>query len=113
MRDLGAAYGEERLPRYTSYPQPTLCLFYRCHQRAGAFMDLLRKVAAERRAAVIVVTHDEKIFDRFDHIDLIRDGRLEQSSRPDESVSRWLGVPIWASGTTIDAECRNDTPDPV
>jgi putative ABC transport system ATP-binding protein len=31
-------------------------------------MDLLRKVATQRRTAVIVVTHDEQIFNRFDHI---------------------------------------------
>jgi putative ABC transport system ATP-binding protein len=40
-------------------------------------MDLLRKVAEEQDAAVIVVTHDEKIFDRFDHIHGLRDGMLE------------------------------------
>jgi putative ABC transport system ATP-binding protein len=40
-------------------------------------MDLLRKVAAEHRTAVIVVTHDEKIFNRFDHIYSLRDGMLE------------------------------------
>ena len=39
-------------------------------------MDLLRKVAAEQSAAVIVVTHDEKIFDRFDAMHVLRDGRL-------------------------------------
>ena len=31
-------------------------------------MDLLRKLAAEQDAAIIAVTHDEKIFDRFDYI---------------------------------------------
>ena len=39
-------------------------------------MDLLRKVATERRTAVIVVTHDEKIFERFDQIYALRDGAL-------------------------------------
>jgi putative ABC transport system ATP-binding protein len=42
-------------------------------------MDLLRKVAVERQAAVIVVTHDEKIFSRFDRMLLLRDGALEQT----------------------------------
>ena len=37
-------------------------------------MDLLRKVAVEHNAAIIAVTHDEKIFDRFDQIFLLRDG---------------------------------------
>ena len=40
-------------------------------------MDLLGKLAREQRAAVIAVTHDEKIFDRFDRLYLLRDGRLE------------------------------------
>jgi putative ABC transport system ATP-binding protein len=40
-------------------------------------MDLLRKVAAEQQASILAVTHDEKIYDRFDHIFYLRDGRLE------------------------------------
>jgi putative ABC transport system ATP-binding protein len=43
-------------------------------------MDLLRKVAVEHRTAVIVVTHDEKIFNRFDDTFLLRDGALEAPS---------------------------------
>lgn len=61
-------------PRIILADEPTAALD---SQRAGAVMDLLRKVATEHRAAVIVVTHDEKIFDRFDHIYGLRDGRLE------------------------------------
>jgi hypothetical protein len=38
-------------------------------------MDLLRKLAVDQSAAVIAVTHDEKIFDRFDHMFMLRDGR--------------------------------------
>jgi putative ABC transport system ATP-binding protein len=45
-------------------------------------MDLLRKVAVEHEAAIIAVTHDEKIFDRFDHIFLLRDGRLARQEAP-------------------------------
>jgi putative ABC transport system ATP-binding protein len=40
-------------------------------------MDLLRKVALDQHAAIIAVTHDEKIFNRFDHIYSLRDGALE------------------------------------
>ena len=40
-------------------------------------MDLLRRIAVEQNAAIIVVTHDEMILDRFDHIFRLRDGRLE------------------------------------
>lgn len=47
-------------------------------QRAGVVMDLLRKVATEQQTAIIVVTHDNKIFDRLDRIFHLRDGRLEQ-----------------------------------
>jgi ABC-type siderophore export system fused ATPase/permease subunit len=36
-----------------------------------------RRLAQEQDAAIIVVTHDEKIFDRFDRIVHLRDGRLE------------------------------------
>ncbi|WP_234819367.1 ABC transporter ATP-binding protein [Sinorhizobium meliloti] len=48
--------------------------------RARTVMDLLRRIAVEQSAAVIVVTHDEMILDRFDHIFRLRDGRLEAAS---------------------------------
>lgn len=66
-------------PRIILADEPTAALD---SQRAGAVMDLLRKVATERRAAVIVVTHDEKIFNRFDHIYALRDGAIEAPQRP-------------------------------
>lgn len=65
-------------PRIILADEPTAALD---SQRAGAVMDLLRKVAVERRTAVIVVTHDEKIFSRFDHIYSLRDGALEAPSQ--------------------------------
>jgi ABC-type lipoprotein export system ATPase subunit len=37
----------------------------------------LRRIAVEQSAAIICVTHDEMILDRFDHIFRLRDGRLE------------------------------------
>ena len=46
--------------------------------RARIVMDLLRRIAVEQSAAIIVVTHDEMILDRFDHIFRLRDGRLER-----------------------------------
>jgi putative ABC transport system ATP-binding protein len=61
-------------PRIVLADEPTAALD---SQRAGAVMDLLSKVAQERRTAVIVVTHDEKIFNRFDQIHMLRDGMLE------------------------------------
>ena len=44
--------------------------------RAGIVMDLLRKLAREQQAAIIAVTHDEKIYDRLDRIYKLRDGLL-------------------------------------
>ncbi|HEV7265798.1 MAG TPA: ABC transporter ATP-binding protein [Falsiroseomonas sp.] len=46
-------------------------------ERAKVVMDLMRQVARERAAAVLVVTHDDKIFDRFDRMVSLRDGRIE------------------------------------
>jgi putative ABC transport system ATP-binding protein len=45
-------------------------------QRAQVVMDLLRRVAAEQRAAIVTVTHDEKIFGRLDRVFHLRDGLL-------------------------------------
>jgi putative ABC transport system ATP-binding protein len=61
-------------PRIILADEPTAALD---SQRAGTVMDLLRKVAQEHQSAVIVVTHDEKIFNRFDHIYTLRDGVLQ------------------------------------
>jgi putative ABC transport system ATP-binding protein len=61
-------------PRIILADEPTAALD---SKRAGIVMDLLRKLAMEQEAAIIAVTHDEKIFDRFDHIFQLRDGRLE------------------------------------
>jgi putative ABC transport system ATP-binding protein len=60
-------------PRIILADEPTAALD---SQRAGIVMDLLRKVAVEQAAAVLVVTHDEKVFDRFDRMLQLRDGRL-------------------------------------
>ena len=50
-------------------------------KRAQIVMDLLRKLAVDQNAAVIAVTHDEKIFDRFDRMFMLRDGRLDDIVR--------------------------------
>jgi putative ABC transport system ATP-binding protein len=60
-------------PRIILADEPTAALD---SKRAGIVMDLLRKVAVEQQAAIIAVTHDEKILDRFDRIFNLRDGRL-------------------------------------
>ena len=61
-------------PRIILADEPTAPLD---SQRARIVMDLLRKIAIEQSAAIICVTHDEMILDRFDHIFRLRDGRLE------------------------------------
>ena len=61
-------------PRIILADEPTAPLD---SQRARIVMDLLRKLAVDQDAAIIVVTHDEMILDRFDHIFRLRDGRLE------------------------------------
>jgi putative ABC transport system ATP-binding protein len=60
-------------PRIILADEPTAALD---SKRAGIVMDLLRKLAVEQNAAIIAVTHDEKIFDRFDRIFELRDGML-------------------------------------
>lgn len=64
-------------PRIILADEPTAALD---SKRAGIVMDLLRKLAVEHDAAIIAVTHDEKIFDRFDRIFQLRDGQLEQAA---------------------------------
>jgi putative ABC transport system ATP-binding protein len=61
-------------PRIILADEPTAALD---SQRAGIVIDLLKKVASERQAAVILVTHDEKIFGRLDRVVGLRDGALE------------------------------------
>ena len=45
-------------------------------------MDLMRKAAIEQDAAVIVVTHDEKIYDRLDTMYHLRDGTIDDGTEP-------------------------------
>ena len=61
-------------PRIILADEPTAALD---SERAGIVMDLLRRLAREREAAVVTVTHDEKIFSRFDRKVSLRDGRIE------------------------------------
>jgi putative ABC transport system ATP-binding protein len=64
-------------PRIILADEPTAALD---SKRAGIVMDLLRKLAVEHDAAIIAVTHDEKIFDRFDRIFELRDGVLQSEA---------------------------------
>ncbi len=60
-------------PRIILADEPTAALD---SARAGLVMGLLRKLAVEQQACIVTVTHDEKIFDRFDRLIHLRDGRL-------------------------------------
>ena len=60
-------------PRIILADEPTAALD---SHRAQLVMDLLRKLATEQEACIIAVTHDEKIFDRFDRLIHLRDGHL-------------------------------------
>ncbi|WP_170402177.1 ABC transporter ATP-binding protein [Ruegeria arenilitoris] len=61
-------------PRIILADEPTAALD---SKRAGIVMDLMRKLAAEQDACIIAVTHDEKIYDRFDKLFHLRDGKLD------------------------------------
>ena len=61
-------------PRIILADEPTAALD---SERARIVMDLLAKVALDQQAAILAVTHDEKVFDRFDRILHLRDGHLE------------------------------------
>jgi putative ABC transport system ATP-binding protein len=63
-------------PRIILADEPTAALD---SARAGIVMDLLRKLAREQEAAIIAVTHDEKIYDRLDRIYKLRDGQLVET----------------------------------
>ena len=72
-------------PRIILADEPTAALD---SKRAAIVMDLLRKLAADQNAAVIAVTHDDKIFDRFDRMFMLRDGRLDrETGRPDAAMA--------------------------
>jgi putative ABC transport system ATP-binding protein len=70
-------------PRIILADEPTAPLD---SQRGRIVMDLLRKVAVDQNAAIICVTHDEMILDRFDHIYRLRDGRLEMEATASRHV---------------------------
>lgn len=71
-------------PRIILADEPTAALD---SERAGIVMDLMRKVAVEQEAAIAVVTHDEKIFDRLDHVFHLRDGVLAPPPSSSETTN--------------------------
>jgi putative ABC transport system ATP-binding protein len=71
-------------PRIILADEPTAALD---SKRAAIVMDLLRKLASEQDACIIAVTHDEKIFSRFDRIFHLRDGRLDAQAPVQEDMT--------------------------
>lgn len=76
-------------PRIILADEPTAPLD---SERAGIVMDLLRRIAVDHEAGIIVVTHDESIFDRFDRIFRLRDGRLVSVDAGHRSESSTVAV---------------------
>lgn len=72
-------------PRIILADEPTTPLD---SQRAAVVMDMLRRIATDHQAAVLVVTHDEAIFDCFDRLVSLRDGRIEGEVVPSSMLTR-------------------------
>ncbi len=65
-------------PRLIVCDEPTAALDAKSGRRV---MDLLREVALAQDRAVIIVTHDNRIFDLADRILAMEDGRITQDGR--------------------------------
>ncbi len=70
-------------PRLVVCDEPTAALDAKSGRRV---MDLLREVALAEERAVIIVTHDNRIFDLADRILVMEDGRIthDGTEMPDE-----------------------------
>jgi putative ABC transport system ATP-binding protein len=69
-------------PRLIVCDEPTSALD---HETGHAVMDLLTKVAVRSDRAVIVVTHDSRVFDFADRIAHMDDGRIVRTEVPQEA----------------------------
>jgi putative ABC transport system ATP-binding protein len=69
-------------PRLIVCDEPTAALDASSGRRV---MDLLREVAIQPDRAVIIVTHDNRVFDLADRILEIEDGRMVGDRRPDKA----------------------------
>ncbi len=56
-------------------------------ERGKAVMDLLRRLGREREAAVIVVTHDDRMLEGFDRVYRMTDGRISTGERIQRPVN--------------------------
>jgi len=69
-------------PRLIVCDEPTSALD---HETGHAVMDLLTKVAVRDDRAVIVVTHDSRVFDFADRIAHMDDGQIVKTEVPEEA----------------------------
>jgi putative ABC transport system ATP-binding protein len=65
-------------------------------QRTRIVMDLLRRVAIAQRAAIVTVTHDEEVSDRFDRLLQLRDGVLEPDAAKGAAVA-FANERVWGA----------------
>jgi putative ABC transport system ATP-binding protein len=72
-------------PRLLVCDEPTAALDAHAGQLT---LELIRKVAVQKDRAVIVVTHDSRIFHFGDRIIHMSDGRIERTDRTDEPEAR-------------------------
>jgi len=70
-------------PRLIVCDEPTSALD---HETGHAVMDLLTKVAVRDDRAVVVVTHDSRVFDFADQIAHMDDGRIVKTEVPEEAL---------------------------
>ena len=71
-------------PRLVVCDEPTAALDAKSGRRV---MDLLREVALSADRAVIIVTHDNRIFDLADRILVIEDGRIVSDGKSAEALA--------------------------
>jgi putative ABC transport system ATP-binding protein len=60
-------------------------------ERGMKVMGLLRRIARERRSAVITVTHDHRMIEGFDTVYHLDDGRLTRVDRKPAETQRTAG----------------------
>lgn len=72
-------------PRLIVCDEPTAALDASSGRRV---MDLLGEVAIQPDRAVIIVTHDNRVFDLADRIIEMEDGRIPGDRRPDQNMPR-------------------------
>lgn len=65
-------------PKIILADEPTAALD---SQRGLVVMELLKKLAKETKAAIIVVTHDERMIPLFDRILRVRDGEVREEEK--------------------------------